>query len=1582
MATTDGAVRAAGARQTDTLHHQLTERIAHSLLPGDTPFAVEAMQEAARFILGAAQERKFGKPALTIETATDMAQRRYTRMAIINDDMPFLVDSVAAAVAAEGLSIDRLVHPVVPVERDAQSILGAIPADDEDERFFESMIYIETSRVDARQRRTLAANIRTALEDVRAAVNDWGKLQAVLAADAKRVTQTESAELLAWLNKGMLTHLGHVTRHRDGRETKVLGICRKSARAILADRSYERAFAWFDAPQNADCELLIIKANQLSKVHRRVPLDLFIVPVQEEGRTVALSVHTGVWTSAALNAPPRTVPRLRRQLDTLMTELEFDPGSHAGRALAHAFTALPHDIVIGFSEEDTARVVTTMMGLSERPRPRLALVEAPLARHLFAFVWIPRDMLSTQVRRRIQQLLEEDNDARMLDWALEVGRGDLVLIRFVLDLREAGTRKSEAAVEERLQNMLRGWREGVERELAKELEPGRAAAMASRFADAFPLGYRAQYGAAEAARDILRLRLLGAAEQEGVPALRRGARLYRVEGDADTTLRLKLYQASGTLPLSDAVPALENFGFHVQTELPTSLDEGRIGTVHDFLLQVPLPGIADAAMQRVEAVEGAIAAVLNGQAENDVFNRLVVEAGLEAREANWLRAFYRYLRQTGTSFTIYTVVDALRGAAHITRALIALFTVRHDPAFTGEREEAADEALTAIRQGLSRVTAINDDRLLRLYRSLVEAILRTNAFAPAADEALAFKLDSALVPGLPVPLPWREIWIYSRRVEGIHLRAGPVARGGLRWSDRRDDFRIEVLGLMKAQRVKNAVIVPTGAKGGFYPKQLPSPTLDRPGWAAEGQASYEVFIRSLLSITDNIVKDKVVHPHGVVVRDGPDPYFVVAADKGTARFSDVANAIALRHNFWLGDAFASGGSNGYDHKAMGITAKGAWISVQRHFLELGVDVQAETTRVVGCGDMSGDVFGNGMLLSKAIKLVAAFDHRHIFIDPDPDPIEKLAGAAAIVRFAHLKLGGLRMLHLISKGGGVYPRDAKRITLSAAAQAALGVEQEEWEPEALISAILKAPVDLIWFGGIGTYVKASLENNAAVGDPSNDSLRVDGADLRAKVIGEGANLAVTQAGRIEFALKGGRLNTDFIDNSAGVDCSDNEVNIKIALAPLQRAGKLSEAKRNALLEGMTAEVADIVLEDNRDQALALSIAEAGGADATESYLHLIGTLESHDALDRKTEGIGENDLLIRRAADGQGLTRPELAVLLSSAKLLLQDSIERDEPVIEGPYEALLLGAFPEPMQQHHAKAIRQHRLRRELVATKLANRIVNRLGILHPFELAEEEGASLGQVAAAYLVVETLLGIDTLWEEIESAAMPEAARLLLLGRLALAIRSEMADLLRTGMLLRSPAEAIAALQPGVAELGTNTRDLLATEGRQHSSRILHALEELGAPQPLARQVTHVFDMDGAIGLANLARDIGIDAHALAAIFIALGEKLGLDWAQSTAAVMNPSDVWERLLVAGLARDFQQLRLDFLRRIARRKTNRSDLAAAVKGWMEEHAAGDRPVPHHDRAGTAGGRRDRPHAGADRQHGAQPAEPLTRWSAPMS
>ena len=1530
----------ADAIVSQALAQTLATRFATSLLPAEAAeFEAERLAGAARFTLTAAAKRIGAEPAIAIESISGRSGtpggERYLRIAVINDDMPFLVDSIAGAISAQGLAIDRLVHPVVAVRRDPEGHLLGLPEGDAVGERRESMVYLETERVDARERRELLAALQATLADVHAAVADWPRMQAAMQEDARALPDQEGAALLRWLADGMLTQLGHVIQNRHGTQGEALGICRASDTPLLARASYDRAFAWFDrlGERGADAlrSPLIVKANHLARVHRRVPLDLFIVPVREGGKVTALSVHAGVWTSAALAASPDRIPRMRSQLEGLMAKFGFAPNGHAGKALAHALTALPHDLLISFDDADLERVATTMMTLIDRPRPRLALVAAPLARHLFAFVWLPRDAQSTELRLRVAAMLEAATDAPMLDWSLSVEGSTLALMRFVIDIRDGAALPDEAALDAALQAMVRGWGAAVEAELAKGEDPARAAAIAARYADAFPVGYRSAYGPAEAAGDIRVLRVL---TQTGAP--RRAVRLHRLPGEEG--LRLKLYQREGAIVLSDAVPVLENFGFRVLEEVPTALDKGRLGFIHDFLVALPEGIDGEALLARADAIEESLAAVLNGAAEDDQFNRLIVTAGLTARGANWMRAWYRYLRQAGMTFSIATAVEALRSAPQVTRGLIGLFLARHDPDFTEDRNEAEARFAEQIRAGLAGVAAINDDRLLRQFRALAEAILRTNAFSPAAAEALAFKIDSALVPGLPRPVPWREIFVYSPRVEGIHLRAGPVARGGLRWSDRRDDFRTEVLGLMKAQRVKNAVIVPTGAKGGFYPKQLPDLVRAREAWLAEGRASYEAFIRTLLSVTDNIIDGKVVHPARVIIRDGEDPYFVVAADKGTATFSDIANAIAEAGGFWLDDAFASGGSKGYDHKAMGITARGAWLSVQRHFRELGVDVQTQPITVAGCGDMSGDVFGNGMLLSKALKVVAAFDHRHIFLDPAPDPAASWAERSRMFALPRSSWDDYDKA-LISKGGGVFARTCKQIPLSDDVRALLGIAAAELDPEALITAILKAPVDLLWFGGIGTYVKASAENNVAVGDPANDGLRINGADVRARVIGEGANLGTTQAGRIEYALvgargRGGRINTDFIDNSAGVDCSDNEVNIKIALTSAKRAGRLDEPGRVALLTAMTDDVAHLVLEDNRLQALALSIAERGGPGAAPAFARLVDVLEEGGDLDRKTEGLASSEDMLRRAAGGHGFTRPELAVLLSSSKLVLQRALE-ESPVVDDPVlEADLFAAFPPQMRETFAEDIQGHRLRRELIATKLANRIVNDLGPVHPFELVEEEGCSLAQVAAAFVTAARLLDLKGIWALLDGPdgdGMPEQLRLSLYARVAEVLRGHIADVLRAGRGSLEAGKLIDELTPGVTQLAASTGELLQGEAKVQARRLLAELTDQGVPPQVAQRIAHLVDMDGAIGLAHLAATRAIDPAALTAAFSALGAALGLDWAQQAASRMSPSDPWERLLVAGLARDFQQMRLDFLARAAG-----LDPGAAVAQWLEAQA----------------------------------------------
>ncbi len=1511
------AERTADQRLLDALGNALCNGALPGELEGST---VEECREAAEFIAACANRRPPGIALVRLESVGGQVGHRRMRLCIANDDMPFLVDSVANAIAARGLIIHRLLHPVVCVERDGNGCLKAVEPLCDDDRRRESIMYIEVDRADARARRDLVADLHRVLADVRAAVTDWRAMQKRMRADADAIADEEGAALLRWFADGAMTLLGYHVERPGDHASEALGFFRLPRDPTDA-AGCEGAMRYF---AEGGAEPLLAKADRRSSVHRRVPLDLAVVPIREAGEVVGIGVHAGLWTSEALNTPADDVPLLRRRLQDMETEFGFDPRGHSGKALRHAMSSLPRDLLINLSPEDVRELVTTAMSLADRPRPTLLLLRSILQGHLFAFVWLPRDELTTRRRIEIGRMIEHAGGGGLSNWSVGLGDGDLALIRYTIDMDAARPTPSIEELDRRLVAMVRGWEPSVEEALGSIVGPARATRLALSYMDDFPEGYRIRTGPNEAAQDVLRI-----CDLDGAAA--RDARLFR-KGDDDGggRLHLKTYRLAAIIPLSEAVPVFENFGFRVLEEVPTALDRGDLGYIHDFVLE--MPGGEDAAeiMKRARLVERAISAVLEGRAENDPFNQLIVSTGLSPREVVLFRAWFRYLRQIGLSYSMITVVDALRHAPEVTRSLVALFDAMHDPAFDGRREEAVRDAGRRIDRGLGQVAAIDEDRILRLYRSVIAATLRTNAFAPAGAEALAFKLESAKIPGLPAPVPWREIWVYSPRVEGIHLRGGPVARGGLRWSDRRDDFRTEILGLMKAQLVKNAVIVPTGAKGGFYPKQLP-PVSDRDAWLAEGTESYRIFIRSLLSVTDNIVEGEIVHPEKVVVRDEEDPYFVVAADKGTATFSDIANGIAVSAGFWLGDAFASGGSQGYDHKAMGITARGAWVCVQRHFREIGVDVQTDPIRVAGVGDMSGDVFGNGMLLSKAIELVAAFDHRHIFLDPDPDAARSWEERQRLFELPRSSWADYDQ-RLISKGGGVFPRSQKSIPLSPEVRAMLDLEAGEIAPAALIGAILKAPVDLLWFGAIGTYISARSESNAEVGDPANDQVRVTGCDVRAKAIGEGANLAVTQAGRIEFAEAGGRINTDFIDNSAGVDCSDNEVNIKIPLNREMAEGRLAFGERNALLPEMAEEVAALVLEDNRLQALALSIAERGGAAAPPAPVRVLGVLEESGRLSRQVEGFEANEDLLRRGQEERGLTRPELAVLLSHSKMALQDATEQSGLSDDPTMEEELLSAFPPQMQERHREAILCHRLRCELVATKVANRFVNRLGIVVPFALVEQEGAALGHAASAFVAAERLFGMETLWAALDSMEAPEQVRLELFDHASAALQLHIADLLRCTDPDMQPGQILERLQPGVDKLSAALDELLRPEPRAQAAAQRAHLVKLGAPAEIADAGVRLVELDGAIALSKLGQSMGQDEIALTHAYTKLGEALGIDWALSAAHRFQANDQWERLLTAGLARDFEQLRLEFLER-----RRGADPVQAVERWVATHGA---------------------------------------------
>jgi glutamate dehydrogenase len=1522
---------------------KLAEVLFANALPGEADdLDGEQRRRIVGFVDTLVAARRRGTARIDIQPVDGEPGRRRIAIGIVNDDMPFLVDSVSLALTASGIPIHRLLHPVLTVRRDATgkllSVAAARGAAGEEAR--ESLIYIEAGRVGARGRQALLEKLQSVLGEVRAAVEDWRAMVAELLAASAELGQAaipapadeivEAKAFLDWLANDHFTLLG-TRSYEFGRALKSTAIEPKAGPGLGLLRNPDfplwQGTSGFEAlpaalrPYMAAPEpLLISKANSLSQVHRHAYYDVVSVKRYDaKGNVVGERRFVGLLTSSALNASPQTVPILRRKVGKVALALGFDPRGHTGKALAHVIETFPREDLFIVDSERLAGMALGMLSLIDRPRPKLFARPDPFGRFVSVLVYVPREDYNAGVRQRIGAMLEDAFQGRLSRFDVELRAEGLARVHYYLATTPGELPKvDEDALDKRLTALVRGWEDALEVALVDRAGATRAARLAISHGNSFSASYREQFSADDAADDILRLTALSDSHDRDV-------HVYRAPSDPEHRLRIKIYRLGEIIPLSDVVPALENFGFRVIEEYPFDLAGGRLGWIHDFVVESANGAPMDLGTMRAKG-EPALRDVLVGRHENDLFNALVIAGGQNIGEVAWLRAYFRYLRQTVLAYGMPTVVDALRKHAGLAQALVRLFRARFDPA-QKSREKAIQTAVQDINAGLAGVSAIDEDRVLRLYRDAISATLRTNAFLPGGPEALAFKLESKLVPGLPAPVPYREIWVYSPRVEGIHLRGGRIARGGLRWSDRRDDFRTEVLGLVKAQMVKNAVIVPTGSKGGFYPKQLP-PAADREAWLAEGTECYRIYIRALLSLTDNIVAGKTVPPAGIVCHDEPDPYLVVAADKGTATFSDIANAISVEQGFWLGDAFASGGANGYDHKAMGITARGGWVSVQRHFREVGVDVQKAPIRVAGVGDMSGDVFGNGMLLSKSLKLVAAFDHRHIFLDPDPDPARSWKERARLFRLPRSSWDDYDRT-LISKGGGIFSRAQKAIDLTAEVRAMLGVEEKSLSPSQLMAAILKMPVDLIWFGGIGTYVKATSESNADVGDRANDAIRVNAEDLRARAIGEGANLGITQLGRIAFARGGGRINTDFIDNSAGVDCSDNEVNIKIALQPALSTGKMTQAVRNKLLQSMTDAVADIVLRDNVMQTQAISVAEQGGAAALPAFQRVVQILESGGRLDRQVENLPSDDQFQQRIVAGQGLERPELAVLLSYAKMTLYEAIIVSRLPDDARLAEDLEMAFPAALLKAVPKGIAEHRLRREIIATKIANQMVNRGGISFAFELAEEHGAPLAHVATAFVTVRELFGLRSLWRAIDAAEVDPRTHIELHTASVRGLRAQMNDTLRASRAEALPSVLLKAWQPGLARLAKIADRLLKPEPRAQVERYRQELARIGAPAAIAEQLVRIEALDGAIGTVKLAAELGVAERAVVDAYTSLGETLGLDWARGVTLQISPSDPWERLVIAGLLTDFEQLRLDLIRRITK---PRGDPVKAVDAWL--------------------------------------------------
>lgn len=1513
----------------------------------------DTMERIVLFSWNACAQRTLGQPKIVLEalkTKGSTPGRGRMGLCIINDDMPFLVDSIGAELAAQGLTIDRMIHPILDVRRNTsgdreETVGGRASTPPASGVLRESVIYIEVGQLDAKARQTLTTRLEQVLADVRAAVEDWPEALKALRVVARELEASpppgtpddiaEAVAFLDWLADDNFTLLGYRAYAFQGegaglaaqpKEARGLGLLRNADFPVWAGMEGKSSLPTRLQPFFATPEpLLVTKSNALSTIHRRVYMDYIGVKTFDaKGRVTGEHRFVGLFTSSSYAASVRGVPLLRRKVAHVLHTCGFDPRSHAGKALVHVLERFPRDEMIQIEPEQLTDVALGLLSLLDRPRPKLFLREDRFQRFFSVLVYVPRDAYRSDIREAAGRMLTATLSARLSLFSVELGDDGLARVHYIFQA-DPGAKVSvdQAELDRRLTLLVMGWDDQLEDALGALVGGEHAAQLRLSHGKVLSASYRSQFTPAEAATDIHLLTQLKS--EQGREVL-----IYRKAQDPAHRMRLKIYRLGQVIPLSDCVPVLEHLGLRVIEEYPFDLADGALGWIHDFLLEEPTGAALDIDWLK-PALEPALKAILLGEQEDDAFNALVIKANLSVEQVGILRAYFRYMRQIGLPYGQDTVQGALVHYSRVTRDLIDLFAARFDPHNTHKRlTEAVDHRLT---DGLGDVVALDDDRILRLYRAVMLATIRTNAYQPDRP-ALAFKLKSQDVPGLPLPVPYREIFVYSPRVEGIHLRGGKVARGGLRWSDRRDDFRTEVLSLMKAQMVKNAVIVPVGAKGGFYPKQLP-PAADREAHQAEGVEAYKIYIRSLLSITDNLVGDTVVPPQNVVRHDEDDPYLVVAADKGTATFSDIANSLSIERGHWLGDAFASGGSNGYDHKKMGITAKGAWISVERHFREKGINVATDPTRVIGVGDMSGDVFGNGMLLSRAIRLIAAFDHRHIFLDPNPDALKSFAERERLFNLPRSSWADYDAT-LISQGGGVYPRTAKSIPLSVEVREMLGVTASELTPTELIRDILRCPADLLWLGGIGTYVKAASEAHTAAGDKTNDATRVDAEELRVSVVGEGANLGFTQAARIAFARQGGAINTDFIDNSAGVDCSDNEVNIKILLTPLVEAGSLSPEARDKLLVDMTDDVSTIVLRDNYLQTQAISVAEAGGAQAAPAYTRLIQTLEASGRLNRKVEGLPSDDEILRRTQAGGGFTRPELAVLLAYAKMTIYDALLSstvvEDPLLENDLEL----AFPEALRKQYRSAMAKHRLRREIIATKLANAVVNRGGITLAFELAEETGHSLDVVAGAFLVARDVFEFRTVWRLIDSYdhKIPAALQTSLRVEAAHALKLQMEDILRHVGDAASPSTAANRIKPGLDRLSAQVFDLLRPETRAFVDRHRAQFAQRGAPDDVRDVLVRHAALDGAVGVVLLAEELKLGEADVAQAYTQLGEQLGLDWANASAVDLAPVDPWERLLIAGTSHDFERVRLDVIRRVA--GGQKGTALAAVDAWLQGQA----------------------------------------------
>lgn len=1486
-------------------------------------------------------------------------QTTHTVIEIICDDMPFLVDSLRMLLNRMGLSVYLAIHMGgLHLARDSEGHISQLfpqQGPRNPKETVEAPIFLLIDRqTDVEFLKEIQNQIASVLNETYAVVSDWELMrkQIKLSVDelvdlpkhfnAEEVEETKA--FLNWLEDHHFTFLGmHDYTLVEKKDDIVLEPVNNTGLGVLRETLKQSHSLSISAMSLEARELtlstkilIVSKTNTLATVHRNAYTDYIgIKRFNKQGKVIGERRVIGLYTSAAYNTNPKQIPFLRHKVASVIENSHLNPKGHAGKVLLNILETLPRDDLIQANEEELLEICMGIFYMQERRRIRMFARVDLYRRFISCLVYVPKERYNTEIRKEMELTLVKQFDAQSLSFSTYFSESALARIHFLFRIDPNQVHEYDfPAIEQTLIQIGRTWSDDLQSALSEAVGEEKGNYLFAKYKQAFPAVYTTNFSPRMAVLDIKYMETLSDIDSLTM-------NFYRPINEYEDHFRLKIYQRDVTTTLSDVLPIIENLGLRAISERPyvIKLNKGKKIWIDDFSLHY-LHGCKFQLEEIKELFQNVFSKVWFNQVENDGFNQLVLAAGLDWRQVSILRMYAKYFKQIGFTFSQDYIETALSNHTRIAKQLVELFEIRFDPSCTSQRQEKYDDLVATILAALDDVLNLDEDKIIRQYVHTISETLRTNYYQIDADNKpasyLSIKLNSKSVPGVPKPHPLYEIFVCSPQFEGVHLRCAKVARGGLRWSDRKEDFRTEILGLMKAQQVKNAVIVPSGAKGGFVAKQIPA-NATREVILAEGIACYKLFIRGLLDITDNIEQDLIVKPKQVVCYDDDDPYLVVAADKGTATFSDIANEISLEYGFWLGDAFASGGSVGYDHKKMGITAKGAWESVKRHFYELGGDIKHTDFTVVGIGDLSGDVFGNGMLLSEHIQLVAAFNHLHIFIDPMPSPEISFAERQRLFNLPRSSWTDYDE-HLISKGGGVFNRNAKSIQVSKEMQERFDINQLTIEPNELIKILLRSKVDLLWSAGIGTFVKSRSESHAEVGDRSNDLIRIDASELRCKIVGEGGNLGLTQLARVEYSLNDGQIFTDFIDNSAGVSCSDKEVNIKILLNSIVDAGDLTQKQRSQLLSEMTNEVSELVLRENYSQTRAISLIATQAMRSVELHSRYINHLEDAGKLDRSLEFLPDEKVLLERSMLGKGLSNPEISVLFCYSKMTLKADILASDVPEEAYLTQFLIASFPKPLQERFSQQMEDHRLKREIIATKISNMIVNEMGFSFIYRLVDETGASSASAVRAYLIARSVLGMDLIWPQIEALdGVIDSKYQIEVMMVYLRLLRRLSRWLLSNQRIRLDiSQSVEHYAPGIVALKKSMPDCLGKQHHRQYDATLIEYQEKGIPDSLAHELCSTPALFAAMDIIEIAHELNQSIDNVAAAYFGIGEFLDLAWFRFKIIVHPSDNHWEALSREALRDDLDWQQRKLVRAIMGNKQGNQEFSHCLTHWSEMNA----------------------------------------------